>query len=360
MAPEATQEWLYYEAAAFLPGGGMDRDNWLRADRPQDLVLFRERFDNKDVFTSVCRFAAPDRDSRYICPFFLDTDAERSDELKGVRQNALALYEVLGSWLGITPASIQAWFSGCRGFHIVVPAVAFEAVPSPHLMAFYRHLAEQLSEEGLELLDLAIYQKARLWRLADTVNSKSGRYKIRLKYEELKDWSADKIRQKAQGPRALKESGQAMPSPKAAGYFKKTLADLAERKERTQRTRHTYTFKDGWRVPPCIRNIHNATLADGLRHTTYIALARFYGWINMHPEEAADRLHTIDKRHPIRDPGYIERIVDWGKQNPGFVGCENAALRKYCEPGRCFVPEPRRHRKEKQEGKQQAEGKGLG
>ena len=352
-----SHEFLYYEGAAFPPAGGMDRNNWLREDRPLDLVLFRERFDNQDVFTSICRFARPDRESPYLCPFFLDIDAEGSNELEGARQNALAVFEILGSWLGIVPESIQAYFSGCRGFHIVVPAVVFEAVPSPFLMAFYRRLARTLADKGLQFLDLAIYQEARLWRLVNTVNSKRGRHKIPLSHEELNVWSAEEIMKQAEQPRPMEDSGEIVPSAKAAAYCRKTLAELAERK-RTARRRHPYAFKDGWRVPPCIRSIHDATLPDGLRHTAYIALARFYGWINMHPEEAADRLHIIDRRHPIRDPGYIERIVDWGKQNPGFVGCKNVALRRYCKPDRCFVAEIRKRRKERDESKQPAESWG--
>ena len=335
MSESSDNEFVYCELAGFLPGGGMDRNHWVRADEPLRLVEFRQRFVNKDIFMTPARFAFPDRTSLYISDFFLDIDAE--DSLEEAKQDALKACGLLQQLLEIDANTIERYFSGCRGFHVTVPFGVFGNEASPHLMAALRIWAEEITRGGVKHIDLGVYQPARLLRLPGSINSKSGLHKIPLWPEELEKLSVEEIRQAARQPRQIEVSSQPRPSTKASQWFQETLARLERQGPGTLRLRRPYKFKDGWRVPPCVRNIHGATLPDNLRHTAYLALARFYGWINMHPEEAAERLHTIDSRHPIRDPGYIERAVDYGKQQPGFAGCRNVALRRYCEPEKCFL-----------------------
>ena len=74
----------------------------------------------------------------------------------------------------------------------------------------------------------------------------------------------------------------------------------------------------------------------GIRHDAYLSLARFYSWINMHPRELAEKLHLFDHKNPIKDPGSIDRMIDWATEHPGFPGCENAILKRFCDEENCF------------------------
>jgi hypothetical protein len=96
------------------------------------------------------------------------------------------------------------------------------------------------------------------------------------------------------------------------------------------------SFKRGWRMPPCIKAIEAAALPDGVRHHAYFSLARAFRRIGMHPDEIRERLEALDIRHPIRDPDYIGRAVEWGCAHPGFPGCQDESLRWYCRPQDCF------------------------
>ena len=81
---------------------------------------------------------------------------------------------------------------------------------------------------------------------------------------------------------------------------------------------------------------NNAVLPDGIRHRTYLSLARFYRWIGMHPDEIHEQIVDLDRRNPIRDPDAIDRIVAWSCAHPGFPGCQDESLRRYCRPENCF------------------------
>jgi hypothetical protein len=98
----------------------------------------------------------------------------------------------------------------------------------------------------------------------------------------------------------------------------------------------TNTFRNGWRKPPCIRSIEKAIIPEGMRHTLYYELSRYYAWIGMHHDGIIEQLGEIDARNPIEDPEYIARTVMSGCQKPGFPGCDNEVLKKYCDKENCF------------------------
>ncbi|MCX5636901.1 MAG: hypothetical protein NTX52_04305 [Planctomycetota bacterium] len=78
------------------------------------------------------------------------------------------------------------------------------------------------------------------------------------------------------------------------------------------------------------------SIPDGIRHNAYLSIARFYSWINMHPNEIEEQLNRLDQKNPISDPHSIQRIVSWATEHPGFAGCDNEALTKYCSKENCF------------------------
>jgi len=181
-----------------------------------------------------------------------------------------------------------------------------------------------------------VYQASRVLRLPNSINSKTGLYKVPLEYKELRDFGVGHALDVARAPR--EEDSMAVPeeSPKAVGWFQSAVKWCEGLEAKRAAHPPAKGFREGWRVPPCIRNIETSTLPDGIRHDAYFALAKFYGWIGMHPAESAERLHTIDGRRPIRDPKYIRRVAFYGVEHPGFMGCKHAAIMRYCEPSKCF------------------------
>ena len=56
-------------------------------------------------------------------------------------------------------------------------------------------------------------------------------------------------------------------------------------------------------------------LPDGVQHQAYLELARFYGKIDMYPDETAEQIFIIDNRHRIDNPDDINRLVEYAKFN---------------------------------------------
>jgi len=122
-----------------------------------------------------------------------------------------------------------------------------------------------------------------------------------------------------------------------ADWYREAISVLEKQSKTFSKPRQmNLDFKQGWRIPPCIKAIEDATIPDGIRHPLYVELSRFYAWLKAHPDEMLERIQKIDSRNPIRDPDAIERTIKWGCEHPGFPGCANENLRKYCKKEICF------------------------
>jgi hypothetical protein len=336
----ANYKWI--ELAALFhahQGAGMCRHKYAILNDASSIAVWRARFDNTDLYTSVCRFKEPDHRDPGVCPLFLDIDGKEGREQ--ARGQTLTVIERLQLRLGVDPTAIDVFFSGHKGFHIEVQLEVFGGPADPKLMQVWRHLALRLKKEGLDCVDTQIYQNNRLWRMVNSIHGSSDLYKVPLEAKELQDLGLDYVLEVAQHPREFESMAERRESPKATGWLSDALAWLDRKRSRqrpsaSQAPASWNLQGQGWRRPPCVRYVEQrAVLEDGQRHAIYLALARFYASIGMHPEEMIDQLRLIDTRNPIRDPDYIERLARQQWKHPGLVHCPNEALEPYCEKGGC-------------------------
>ena len=346
MKNDSNNIYAWIELAAILPDGSMVRNQFVLADDATAISAWRNKFDNRDVYAGICRFTQSSRESPYICPFFLDIDWENN--LEGAHGETLRVCNLLIEHLGIAPEYLDIYFSGAKGFHVIVPLEVFGQPTYQNMMAIWSGLAKRLAKEGLTHIDLAVYQPSRVLRLANSINSKTGLYKSPLEFKELRDLGLDYVLEIAKSPR--EEDSMAIPEecPQAIGWFNDAV-DWVQARIAYRKDEGVHHFKNGWRKPPCIRKLETATLPQGTRHTGYFEMSRFYAWINMHPLEAEDHIRRIDDRNPIRDPDYISRVVHSARKYKGFSACGKQVFMQYCDQKRCFVERFRKSGSSKKE-----------
>lgn len=332
MEPSQTYPWM--ELAALLPNGNMHRHQYTQINDDKAVNQWRQEHDNTDIFTSISQYAQPDSTAAYINPLFFDIDSV--DDLIEAREAALQLCGRLIDKAFIPQESLELFFSGHKGFHIIVPCEVFQPFSCLHIFAFNKKLAE-IAAANIRFLDLSVYTTKRLWRLVNSRHRQSRLYKIPLAYEELRDLSMDGILHLAQKPRPDDSYARVELCLKTRQWFRQAIRRYEIKCRRHLAIQENQTlFAYGWRMPPCIKSIETAVIPDGMRHTLYLVLSRYYRFLNMHPDEILDCLCKIDARHPIHDPDSIERIVKFGCEHPGFPGCSNPALVKYCQKEKCF------------------------
>lgn len=138
---------------------------------------------------------------RHGCNYII-FDIDRENDLEGARRDALQLIGHLQSEYGLSPDDLYIWFSGSKGFHIAIVNKTYGTL-EPCV-----GMGEAIKRAALELagniqLDPVIYEDHRIIRIENSVNAKTGLYKIQLSHDELIINSIDDIKELAKNPRTL-------------------------------------------------------------------------------------------------------------------------------------------------------------
>lgn len=334
-------EWI--ELAALLRNDKMVRGEYVRIDDTNAIKTWREKFTNCDVFTSVCSYAEPNHTSEFIEPVFFDIDCQT--DLKAAQANTLSLCIMLMERVSVPQESLDIYFSGNKGFHVLVPCEVFDAFYSQFILKLYKTIAQKVQQYGVSFLDNSVYTNHRIWRMPNSINTKSGLFKIPLTFEELRDMDIKGIQKLAQSPRPDDSLAISKTCEKSVQWYRKSINYFENQPKKFQNSskKINQEFKKGWQMLPCIKEIQQTTLTDGSRHNVYMILARYYSYLNMHHDEIIDRIENLDTRNPIRDADYIGRIVNFGLKSPGFSGCNDPHLQKYCHRENCFYAKLKNH-----------------
>jgi hypothetical protein len=333
--PNVEDKFPWIELAALLPDGHMVRGDFARINAPQTMAAWRQRHANRDIYTSICRFAGPTWDSRYICPAYFDIDSKGDPERAG--DQTLKLCDMIWKRLHIPPEMISIFFSGCKGFHVEIPPATFGQNDDQRDITVWRYLAHHL-RATFPCIDTVVYHKKALWRLVNSINSKSGLFKIAVDYKELRDFGIKHVLELAVRPRDEERMGLTEEVPEALAWHAEALTWISRRSATPRRNIRSVIQGVGWRVPPCMRRIElEVTLPDGVRHDIYFTITRLWASIGMASDEALARLQAIDRRNPIHDSAaYFEHLRRDAGKYPAFSRCPNPNLKPYCSPDKCF------------------------
>lgn len=115
-------------------------------------------------------------------------------EIEVVRDEVVRFLDHLEVEYGVPKPCVDVTFSGNKGFHVSIPIpLAGDVAPSPDFWRIYKAVANDLAA-GFKYVDPAIYEIRRLIRMTNTINSKSGLYKVPLTTDEVEALTVDEIR----------------------------------------------------------------------------------------------------------------------------------------------------------------------
>lgn len=191
---------------------------------------------------------------------YVDLDSgDLRESLDGARQAV----QMLRARFDLAPEHVWPYFSGSKGFHLLIPHQFFGWQPSDKLPGAFRVLVNLLLDDGRLPLDTAIYEPVRLLRLTNTRNSKSGLFKVPLTVAELLHSSLDEILALARRPR----HDIPRPEPEAPNPALREAWQAALRQAEQQ------TGRGGGKNPKELAAQLQAGLAPGSRHPTLASIA---------------------------------------------------------------------------------------
>jgi Primase C terminal 1 (PriCT-1) len=278
---------------------------------------------------------------------FLPIDLDHPDlapALEAARQLSNFLLE---RWQ-IDPNAIQIYFSGAKGFHLMLDTRVFgKTLPSKNLPLIFdslrRHLALEIPEPFRDTVDLAIKDRVRLLRLPNTIHERSKLYKVSLSLDELRCLSPTEIRECARTLRTLTltdETGflstaNVIENPAACQLFQRIRRQL----KRLARKPFDYRFR---RPPdlaqltfPCaaLQTIWESHIEPGYRNNCAIRLASELRLLGLSEDEANDKLFEWNERNGVELPAdELRSVVRSAYQHrfPYRYSCRDNIRRHFC------------------------------
>ncbi len=205
MSSDAIMNYPEFKYVAITIGGAKQKREII------ELSKLKSEYEAPDCFRTWCRYkkdiieyqksskgSLSGFDSKHYSDFLpIDIDNKKSPEKS--LPNCRDLIALLDQQYELPIKSLRIYFSGSKGFHLEIPTNLFGDIePSIELRLRFKKIVETL---GFDDLDPLIYGRNWLWRFPNTINSKSGLYKIPLTYNELNNLNYDKIKELAKNPR---------------------------------------------------------------------------------------------------------------------------------------------------------------
>ena len=163
-----------------------------------------EFFKNRSNIDNYCSaFSYDDKDlskANLFGNLYLDFDDVNN--ISHAREDAIHTLSFLKIVYKIDNSQIMIFFSGNKGFHIIVPKEVLGITPDKNLNGIFKYIANQINNYSVhKTVDTQIYDNKRLFRMPNTINGKTGLYKIQLTAKELLNLSENQILEMAKQPR---------------------------------------------------------------------------------------------------------------------------------------------------------------
>jgi hypothetical protein len=353
-----TFRWVDFAARA-QPGF---RNHVVTVDEVPELVA---RYGAEECYASIFRFSADvlawlaehrvngrpsiaGYDGRLWAPFLpLDLDAHPPGaDLGDALGLARSVYDLLvRRWLA-PPEAVHAYFSGAKGFHLLVDTRVFGRVaPAADLHRVFTHLRlavlRELPDRARLLFDLAIGDAVRLLRLPNTRHAASGLFKVPLTPDELLHLGGREIAALARAPRPLTRITAAGLEPlEEVGPVPALVEHFQRARRRLRHARGPHPYRMG--PPPeraeealCAARLAmwRGDLAPGTRNNAAIRLASAFRVAGFTQAETLDLLRGWAARQsrPLPEPEVASVVASaYARPYPYAYGCHDEVIRGFC------------------------------
>lgn len=277
---------------------------------------------------------------------FFPIDIDCSDELGFAKESALMALNIMRSELGIDGEAVRIYFSGRKGFHLMADGRCFGISPCKRLNLYFAEMRKDLAHmmgQYASTLDQNLNDPVRLWRLPNTINAKSGLYKIQLSEDELAGLDASEIRQISKAARPLLGTDPTglIPAfdvplyPKARSFYVKAADKVNYRLNRQKSAgkstwfqKHPTGLQTG--MCPAKKAIYSSRIEEGNRNNAAFVLASYF--LNQEGRDVEATRSLIYEWNNVNSIGLDKReldsVIKSASKGRYVFGCNSLA--SYC------------------------------
>jgi len=274
----------YFYVEGFFQSKSGKPTSWKRVKISEVDEKVRRPASNYNCFCTVQRFknAVEEIGESHIADLYFDLDGEIGDAM----QDAVKLVDYFGG-MGIGQEGIRVWFSGKKGFHVLINSRTIGAVPHPRLTYIYKHAALfAASTLGIKTFDHKVYSIKRQLRLANSIHRDTGKFKTELTLQQLREFTktatgADALREYATEPRdPIWEPDDVadLAAVDVASLWFKGFVDDFEHQTTLEKLRPRTPIKKMESQPVCVEGIlkRDTIIVQGNGNKTALALASYF------------------------------------------------------------------------------------
>lgn len=256
-----------------------------------------KKYDFTDTYSTVYSYDNKNQDlANIVAPLYIDLDInDLEKDYDKLRKDVLLLIRKLRTVFHLQEDNIQIFFSGSKGYHIIIPYEVFGIEPSKDLNDRYKLIVTELKSYTItKSIDTRIYDSKRLFREPNTINTKTGLYKVYMTIDQVRDFSYDDLINRARTPQATVEPNKEY-NPKADEALNAMVNELKERQKKTINHKVARQMLQNKELLPCVKYILQNGAQKGGRNNTAMALAS-----------------ALFQRN--EDRAYVEQIMDtWNR-----------------------------------------------
>ncbi len=253
---------------------------------------------------------------RAIDNILIDVDKGDNSDDYTLQKAQAVLYQL--EEMGLSQENIQPYFSG-SGYHIVFPATVFNFDISKNLP----YTVKQTMKKLFDTIDLAVYTRTSIYRVAHTINQKTKLYKIPLRMNEIFNLKAAAIKELAKEPRL------AFPYTELCGEgeFEEHIFEGSEQVKEFKKVTEPRN------IVTCVQRMYKVGPQDGSRNNTILRIASHYKRNGINSEACKAALLHWNNNH-LDENAVIEK-VEYVYNSGVQYGCNDAIMHKHCNP-RCI------------------------
>jgi hypothetical protein len=230
-----------------------------------------------DTYMTIYRYDSKDQNTaNFIAPMYFDLDIDDIEQnFIKIKQDLSLVMRKLKTLFHISDNDIDLYFSGSKGFHILIDSIIFGFEPGRELNKQYKKIATELNTYTInKSIDTRIYDNKRLFRVPNTINSKTGLYKVPIEYntfKQMNNWN--ELKDFASTPREKAEFEPRQYNQKAREQFYSLLEKIDIEEKSKINTKLAKEFIHRKELLPCVQYILNQGCTKGNRNNTTVALA---------------------------------------------------------------------------------------
>jgi hypothetical protein len=279
---------------------GDKRSKWIVVKEDEIREKIIDKANNFNCFVTVQSWqsqkdALNNNSSPHISPLYFDIDSEDLNESK---ESTIKILRYLIDYVGLEMGQVRVFFSGKKGFHIIVSPESIGISPSPVLTYMFKNIAIDLKHIAPSI-DTSVYSRPRMLRIINSAHQSSRLFKVELTLQEIESFTVQQIEEMASSPRSspYPSSSEFPINDTSIDWYREYELLYEDQQEVKQSSSVDIVKSDGY--PVCVEHVMNKFFPrQGDRNRATLAMACFMKSSGKLKEEA----------------GHI--LVEWAKTIP--------------------------------------------